>query len=415
MAHYHAVSILRVIYRVCSAHHLWQVYLIYHRSELVVGEIFITVCVFYVGLCSGWFSLLRYSFRRPGSIIISCLPADDAAIAASIESLLSHVTDPARRQRILDKVTLDHSMKGYPNSYTCLRVMCIVGFLAILLLIQEQDIPSIIEGQSQEPAAFKIKTNESNESNWTDFYDFNSTNPFEYWCSTAICSNSPLCSPCQKRFLFIVGTGRSGSTTLLRMFNELLCDFQGKIMMSFVWLPNFPIICLNHPISTMIMEEEGAFMHNSIPTGSFGCVMQDLLAFMDPPPMSAQTSGHVDEYDTDRLLGMKTIRLHQDWKPWKAAQYFKDNFPCSKVIVNIRSDFKVTVKSMHERGWDITEEDIKYATSFYKKFTEHMGEHAAKLIYLEEWKDDVGVLNDVVDWLGYTGCGLAWVYGLCVC
>jgi len=290
-----------------------------------------------------------------------------------------------------------------PYSYTYLRVMCIVGSLAILLLIQKQVFPSIIEGQSQEPAAFKIKTN---ESNWTDF---NSTNPFEYWCPTASCSNSPLCSPCQKRFLFIVGTGRSGSTTLLRMFNELPnVRLSGE---------NYDEFRLASQLSNNLfessqfnydkMEEEGPFMHNAIPTGSFGCVMQDLLAFMNPPPMSVQTGGHVDEYDTDRLLGMKTIRLHQDWKPWKAAQFFKDNFPCSRFIVNIRSDTKATVKSMNDLGWNMPEEKIKKATRFYKNFAENMGEHAAKLIYLEEWKDDVGVLNEVVDWLGYTDCAFA--------
>jgi hypothetical protein len=30
-----------------------------------------------------------------------------------------------------------------------------------------------------------------------------------------------LCQPCKQRFLFIIATGRSGSTTLLSMLNQL--------------------------------------------------------------------------------------------------------------------------------------------------------------------------------------------------
>jgi len=54
------------------------------------------------------------------------------------------------------------------------------------------------------------------------FEPFNQTNPHQdSYCPKAVCNNSPLCQPCKKRFLFIVATGRSGSTTLLHMLNYL--------------------------------------------------------------------------------------------------------------------------------------------------------------------------------------------------
>lgn len=54
------------------------------------------------------------------------------------------------------------------------------------------------------------------------FEPFNNTNPYEEaWCPLATCNNSPVCAPCNKRYLFIIATGRSGSTTLLKMFNSL--------------------------------------------------------------------------------------------------------------------------------------------------------------------------------------------------
>ena len=50
---------------------------------------------------------------------------------------------------------------------------------------------------------------------------FNSTNPHIGWCPHADCYNSPICTPCRRRFLLIIATGRSGSTTLLSMINQL--------------------------------------------------------------------------------------------------------------------------------------------------------------------------------------------------
>jgi hypothetical protein len=55
-----------------------------------------------------------------------------------------------------------------------------------------------------------------------DFQPFNETNPHKTsWCPKASCHNSPICAPCNKRFLFILATGRSGSTSLLDMMNKL--------------------------------------------------------------------------------------------------------------------------------------------------------------------------------------------------
>jgi len=41
------------------------------------------------------------------------------------------------------------------------------------------------------------------------------------WCPNAICPNSDLCHPCRRRFLILIATGRSASTTLTYMLNSL--------------------------------------------------------------------------------------------------------------------------------------------------------------------------------------------------
>jgi len=65
---------------------------------------------------------------------------------------------------------------------------------------------------------FTQKIKQKNNIIWEPF---NRTNPHIGWCSHANCSNSPICTPCRRRFLLIISTGRSGSTTLLSMMNQL--------------------------------------------------------------------------------------------------------------------------------------------------------------------------------------------------
>ena len=63
----------------------------------------------------------------------------------------------------------------------------------------------------------------------TLYLAFNDTNPHNAnlkegetsFCPYATCHNSPICGPCNQRFIFIAATARSGSTSLLYMINSL--------------------------------------------------------------------------------------------------------------------------------------------------------------------------------------------------
>jgi len=68
----------------------------------------------------------------------------------------------------------------------------------------------------------EAEKDEKKDETFQPFESFNHTNPHKNsWCPRATCNNSPLCQPCKKRFLFIISTGRSGSTSLLSMLNYL--------------------------------------------------------------------------------------------------------------------------------------------------------------------------------------------------
>lgn len=41
------------------------------------------------------------------------------------------------------------------------------------------------------------------------------------WCPSATCHNTDLCHPCDRRFLILLATGRSGSTSMMYMLDSL--------------------------------------------------------------------------------------------------------------------------------------------------------------------------------------------------
>ncbi len=264
---------------------------------------------------------------------------------------------------------------------------------------------------------------------------FNQINPFKKsWCPSAKCFNSPLCQPCNQRYLFIIATGRSGSTTLLSMFNQL-----PRVRLSG---ENYNIVYKASELFKATIEERpddffnndtmkeglymhntvesGPFMHNAIPIGAFACVVQHLLKTLNPPPIIS-TDGHnhsfVDQQDEDeKILGMKEIRLQdQDsisWTPKEAAKFLNENFPCSRYIININSKYIKQSLSMKKYlkhktdGLDRKEvqNKIQNENAFLTDLSVILGENTVQLIDLVEWQEDVSILNKVVAWLGYENC-----------
>jgi hypothetical protein len=101
---------------------------------------------------------------------------------------------------------------------------------------------------------------------------------------------------------------------------------------------------------------------------------------------------------------MKVIRImYAKWTPLKAAEFFKRNFPCSRIIVNYRSDYDEQVRSRANLGWgtSATKSRVVEEAHFLDQFAGHLGKDMAKSIDMKMWRDDDSLLNDVIDWLGY--------------
>lgn len=245
----------------------------------------------------------------------------------------------------------------------------------------------------------------------------------EAWCPSAVCSNSALCQPCRQRFLFIISTGRAASTTLLDMINHLpnvrlAGENNNELYIASQLEKNLKGYGFNGLRSNVPAKASGAWFHHSIPKQSMACTIQKVLHTINPPPKEVQqqiisNEGNgitLDGYETSQIVGAKMIRIQNGkWTPLEAAEFFKYNFPCAKYIVNTRLEkdsqaASVLANFVSPNTLEKVVEKLKRKDDFLTKFAQHMGEDKARLIYMEDWVNDVMHLNEVVEWLGFRNC-----------
>ena len=155
----------------------------------------------------------------------------------------------------------------------------------------------------------------------------------------------------------------------------------------------------------------GPFLRNPIPVGSYACPTQQFINALNPPPHNAmlrsKTPQALEEYDEYTILGFKTVRFHLgDWSVQEGAAFLRDNFPCSKIILNIRSNVDSQISSVDTNFIQSgrTREELLQYNSFQKDLAEELGTDMAKLIDMKDWKDNVQIFNEVIQWLGFKGC-----------
>jgi hypothetical protein len=159
-------------------------------------------------------------------------------------------------------------------------------------------------------------------------------------------------------------------------------------------------------------KTEGAWLHNPVPVQAMACAMQKLMTTIDPPSaevlstLNTPNNPTLEEYERSMIFGAKMVRIQSSgWNPEAAVAYFQENFPCSRYIVNHSSNIKGQVKSRLDLGWNTADYDIlRKENEFLKKFTRLMGPEAARLIDMNEWINDVSIINNIVDWMGYRKC-----------
>jgi hypothetical protein len=238
------------------------------------------------------------------------------------------------------------------------------------------------------------------------------------WCPKAVCLDSDLCQPCQRRFLILLATGRSASTTLnfmldslpgVRMSGENNDQLKAiRVMMENVMLRR----AFGYYNSTF--ERKQAWGHNPIPPGAAACVGQKMIETINPPLLTdhqSGTSSSVLEDDADTIIGFKTIRFLQNGTTEAdtiaLVRWVKSNFPCTKFIVNIRSatgDQAISQVRAFPEGNPLiagSAEKLLQLNERMRSLVKLFGGDQAYLLDSSEWTKDLESLNQAVEWLGF--------------
>ena len=261
----------------------------------------------------------------------------------------------------------------------------------------------------------------------------------EAWCPSVICDAQyndddarnrniaaevdTTCQPCHRRFLFIISSARSGSTSLMDMIGKLphvrVAGENNNALLAVKRL-----IDKFKSIRRRAKETNGAWKHHAVTDESLTCLAQTAMGTINPPLSAngnADSDLTIDDIVTtdDTILAFKTIRFVGDsWKrkddedTWasveEAVQFVQDHFPCSRVIVNIQSDVSRQIESRKSlKGFrDVTtkvlEEDIRDLKKVHAQFGKQ-----AFLLDANEWagsEDGIDKINEMVKWLGFKDC-----------
>ncbi|CAB9499841.1 expressed unknown protein [Seminavis robusta] len=234
------------------------------------------------------------------------------------------------------------------------------------------------------------------------------------WCPTAQCTDTDLCHPCQRRFLIVIATPRSASTTLTWMLDELpgiRMAGENNNMLTFIFNANKAVF--NHSSFHRGNEERTSWGHNHIPNQTFACAAQAMIQAINPPELLLTTDRiHLADklQEQSTIVGFKTIRFERgvDGKPqteqeWlEKVEFVKENFPCSRILVNINSNVTRQSESFKAAKWGtISENSLRNRMLKLKRIAELFGPERAYLLDSAEWTKNVEILNAAVSWLGF--------------
>jgi hypothetical protein len=277
------------------------------------------------------------------------------------------------------------------------------------ILAAANDPPSVnvSTGDKNASSYISVNTHCSSTSSSVHFAGFSKLS-FENssWCPHATCLDSDICHPCSRRYLIILATGRSASTTLTWMMNEL---------------PGVRMSGENndelHKIHNMIQNiatltefkdstnQHTAWGHNEVPAGAYACVAQKMIETINPPKM---IQGKKIYDDSNTIVGFKTIRGDGNGKVEETVDFLTRYYPCARFLVNIRSDIGAQADSL-KHTWAETskKDDLSNELKMRNARLQHMAELLGEQAYLldsTEWTRNVSKLNDAIKWLGFTGC-----------
>jgi len=230
------------------------------------------------------------------------------------------------------------------------------------------------------------------------------------WCPLATCNTTELCAPCRRRFLIIITAGRSASTTLTWMLDKLPgLRMAGENNDA---LGNIKAMFDNVPGDRRFKKNNDSWKHNYIPPQSMSCVAQSMIEAINPPLLDEEEGKTIADKDhASDIIGFKTIRFfyhrYREEQQDSMAQFLIDNFPCSKVLINVNSDVEGQAASIEKNfkrdgGSEKIRHDIVRENDMMSRLSKTLGPERSFVLDKTVWTaDNLTSLNAAVSWLGY--------------
>jgi hypothetical protein len=194
------------------------------------------------------------------------------------------------------------------------------------------------------------------------------------------------CNLCSRKWIFIVSAGRSGSTTLMSMINEIpLFKIDGENNGLARQLFNLHKVAAAQKRN--MRDRTAWFKRNPSDEVGMRCAMQAYaLAFL----------GEADSFAPHSVIGWKEIR----YGTAAELDFMREVFPCAKFIVNTRQNVKAQSRSafyIHSKPPDLREKN-----AFMLDWARRQPSNIALTMALEEFSTET--FNDMLRFPGVSGC-----------
>jgi len=223
------------------------------------------------------------------------------------------------------------------------------------------------------------------------------------WCPFASCFSSTMCNPCKRRFLILICTGRSASTTLTWMLDALPgVRMAGENNDALHELKNMKEHVLGNK---HWINNSAAWGHNKVPPQAYSCVAQSMIETINPPKFNQSKSLEEErEADYKTIIGFKTIRFLKgsEVDDKGLVEFVQENFPCSKILINYSSNITRQSNSAwwEKRGQNVSFEILRGVNARLGRVGNMFGSQAY-MLDSAAWLRNISVLNEMVTWLGF--------------
>ena len=261
---------------------------------------------------------------------------------------------------------------------------------------------------------------DNNDANTVIVHNASSTSAFQPdpirdWCPKKFpCHSTVLCQPCKQRYLIILATGRSGSTTIMEMLGSLPnVRMAGENQNALKRIYNFHTFLETTGNLHLYDGAGGAWDHRPVPEQGLACSDQSFIEAINPPALTERGDYKYPKAVVDPILGFKTIRFLEDLnhnlipeaKISSYMNWFIKSFPCARIVVNVRSDAaaqaKSQIKAFRQQDEKHLEANLERDTNAYKDLASRFGDRAY-LMDSVEWTKDVTKFHGLIDWLGFS-------------